>query len=236
MMEIIQTLRPTMPMDCVATVLESRWLTPTIKAIRLRLDQPDFSFLPGQAIWPKFEREGRQFSKIYSMSSSPSNCPEVELCVSRVGWSSAYMQDIPVGGTIAARGPYGLLTLDRLPLRSRLYLAEGSGIAPIKSQLDWLYEAKCPHPLWLVQANPETADQLPYADELETLSQIWPQFHYVPVTQVTPENVVAQLGLDLAQFDVDICAVNRRTIELQHCAIALGACPQRIRFETFHSF
>jgi ferredoxin-NADP reductase len=242
-MEIVQTLRPSPPMDCLATVVESRFLTPTIKSIRLHLNQPEFQFLPGQAIWPKFNRDGKQFSKIYSMSSSPSRCPEVELCVSRVGWSSAHIQDLAVGQTIEARGPYGLLTVDRLPSRPRLYLAEGSGIAPVKSQIDWLHEMNCPHPVWLIQANPETPDQLPYREHWHAFNQSWDKFHYREAIGQSPEMVLkavlAELqaqGMVLADLDVDICAVNQRTLQLQHGAIALGAEPKSIRFETFHSF
>lgn len=223
-------------MDCVATVIESTFITPTIKSVRLRLDQDAFSFLPGQSLWPKFERDGKQFSKIYSIASSPSHCPEVELCVSRVGWSSAFLQDLSVGQTIAARGPYGLLTLKEWPTRPRLYLAEGSGIAPIKSQIDWLYETEFPHPVCLIQSNPETRDRLPYLDHWQTLAERWPQFHYRMAIAQSPEMVLSQQGLDLSEFEIDVCAVNQRPVQLQNAAIALGAIPNQIRFESFHSF
>ncbi|NJO52532.1 MAG: hypothetical protein HC840_27560, partial [Leptolyngbyaceae cyanobacterium RM2_2_4] len=77
-MQSLECLRPSAPMDCTATVLDSRYVTPTIKSIWLQLSNPIFSFLPGQSVWPRFERDGRKFSKIYSIASSPKRSPEVE--------------------------------------------------------------------------------------------------------------------------------------------------------------
>lgn len=235
-MQTIEVLRRSPTADYLAVVLESVFLTPTIKQVRLKLDGNEFCFLPGQSVWPRFEREGRRFSKIYSIASSPSCCPEIELCISRVGWSSAYLQDLPPGATLPLRGPYGLMTLSQLPQRPRLYIAEGSGIAPLKSQIDWLYECDYAHPVWLIQANPETPDQLPYRDHWEELSQRWPGFHYQPATGQAPESVLATLALDLAKVDVEICAVGERTEVLQTIALALGAKPNHLRAEKFFAF
>lgn len=235
-MQSLELLYPSTPTDCAATVLESVALTPTIKSIRLHLDWEGFQFLPGQSVWPKFERDGRQFTKIYSIASSPLQCPEVELCVSRVGWSSAYLQDLRVGETIPVRGPYGLMTLDRLPERPRLYLAEGSGIAPLKSQIDWLHESGFPHPIWLIQANPETADCLPYQAYWRSLSQTWPQFHYQAAIGHSPEIVLAAQALDLARFDIDICAVGDRVDQLRDTVLVLGANSEQVRSEKFVAF
>lgn len=235
-MQSLQELSPSKPMDCVATVLMSRSLTPTIKAIRLRLDRPDFHFLPGQSVWPRFCREGKMFSKIYSIASSPANTPDVELCVSRVGWSSAYLQDLAVGETIAVRGPYGLLTLNQMPHRPRLYIAEGSGIAPLKSHIDWLYQNRYRYPLWLVQSNPETPDCLPYRAEWRSLQQRWTQFHYLEATDYPPERLLAIHALNLQPFDIDICAVGDRAFQIREAVIALGAVPDQIRSESFYAF
>ncbi|GAB4471699.1 MAG: FAD-dependent oxidoreductase [Elainellaceae cyanobacterium] len=223
-------------MDCVATVLSSVALTPTIQAIRLQLDQPDFRFWPGQSVWPRFQRDGKQFSKIYSIASSPSRCPEVELCVSRVGWSSAYLQDLPIGGAIALRGPYGLMTLAHIPDRPRLYIAEGSGIAPLKSQIDWLREQGFDQPVWLVQANPETPDCLPYEADWRSLQQQWPLFHYLPTQPNQIGQTLAQASIDLTAVDVDICAVGDRSAQLQDVAGLLGAKLDQVRSESFYAF
>lgn len=235
-MQSLELLRPSRPMDAVATVLASTFITPTIKSIYLRLDAPSFSFLPGQSVWPKFERQGQQFSKIYSIASSPQHCPEIELCVSRVGWSSAYLQDLAIGQTIAVRGPYGLLTLNQLPSRPRLYLAEGSGIAPLKSQIDWLRDCGHTLPIWLVQANPETPDQLPYDSHWRSLQQEWPAFHYLPVYGPRPENALSTLPLNPAAVDVEICAVGARPAQLQQAVLCWGAKAERIRSESFFAF
>jgi ferredoxin-NADP reductase len=222
-------------MDCSAVVLSSTWLTPTIKSIWIELDRPEFSFLPGQALWPKFERDGRRFSKIYSIASSPSRCPRVELCVSRVGWSSAYLQDLQPGDRIVTRGAYGLLTLDRVPTRPRLYLAEGSGIAPIKSQIDWLFEQETDQPVWLIQSNPETPNQLPYREHWRLLQQRWRSFHYLEAIDRSPAELLIQVPT-LAEFEIDICAVNERMDRLYEAVVMMGAASEWVRSEKFMSF
>ncbi|MBC7973184.1 MAG: hypothetical protein H7Z11_24180 [Verrucomicrobia bacterium] len=235
-MQSLDVLRRSPTADYVATVINSVFLTPTIKAIRLRLDRDEFSFLPGQSVWPKFEREGRKFSKIYSIASSPSACPEIELCVSRVGWSSAAVQDLAIGQLLPLRGPYGLMTLSELPQRPRLYIAEGSGIAPLKSQIDWLHECGYRHPVWLVQANPETPAQLPYQQHWQQLQQTWSAFHYREAIAQCPEAVVAGQQLNLSEFDVVICAVGDRSDQLQETILALGARLDHLRSEKFIAF
>ena len=235
-MQSLDVLRRSPTADYVATVLQSVSLTPTIKAIRLRLDRDGFSFLPGQSVWPKFERDGRTFSKIYSIASSPSSCPEIELCVSRVGWSSALVQDLVVGQSLPLRGPYGLMTLNELPQRPRLYIAEGSGIAPLKSQIDWLHECGYRQPVWLVQANPETPNQLPYQNYWTQLAQNWKHFHYQEAIAQCPTSIVSALQLDLAAFDVVICAVGDRSDQLQEIVLSLGARIDQLRSEKFIAF
>lgn len=235
-MQSLDVLRRSPTADYLATVVNSISLTPTIKAIRLRLDRDEFSFLPGQSVWPKFERDGRKFSKIYSIASSPSFCPEIELCVSRVGWSSAVVQDLEIGQSLPLRGPYGLMTLSELPQRPRLYIAEGSGIAPLKSQIDWLHECGYRQPIWLVQANPETPDQLPYQQYWQQLQQIWHTFHYREAIAQCPESVLAGMSLKLSEWDIVICAVGDRSDQLQETALALGAKSDQLRSEKFIAF
>ncbi|NJL41198.1 MAG: FAD-dependent oxidoreductase [Leptolyngbyaceae cyanobacterium SM1_4_3] len=235
-MQSLECLRPSAPMDCTATVLDSRYVTPTIKSIWLQLSNPIFSFLPGQSVWPRFERDGRKFSKIYSIASSPKRSPEVELCVSRVGWSSAYIQDLVVGETISVRGPYGLMTLNQLPKRPRLYVAEGSGIAPLKSQIDWLRDSGYSQPIWLVLANPETVNCLPYHDYWRSLQQTWRPFHYVEAIHRSPEAVLVAQDLDLSQFEIDICGVGDRVTQICESILAMGANPGQMRSEKFVAF
>lgn len=235
-MQRLEQLRPCQPMDATATILASDWLTPTIKSIWLELDQSNFRFLPGQAIWPQFEREGKRFSKIYSMSSCPSYSPRIELCVSRVGWSSAYLQDLSIGGTIPLRGAYGLLTLDALPQNPRLYIAEGSGIAPVRSHIQWLRHCRFRHPIWLIQANPETTHRLPYQGQWRSLASEWPSFHYIEAIDQSPEQLLPTLDASLGDIDIDICAVDDRVEHIYNALLLNGANPERVRSEKFFAF
>jgi len=146
------------------------------------------------------------------------------------------MQDLEPGDTISVRGPYGMMTLAEIPNRPRLYLAEGSGIAPIKSHIEWLAEQRFSRPVWLIQANPETPDCLPYAEVWRSLQQTWATFHYIEVTNGQPEAVIPKLPLNLGITDIDICAVGDRVSQLQDAVLSLGASWAQIRTEKFVAF
>ena len=242
-MQSLQVLHRSPTADYRATVLKSISLTPTIKAIRLGLESlglegHEFQFFPGQSVWTKFDRDGRTFTKIYSIASSPSHCPEVELCISRVGWSSGLMHELEVGQSLKVRAPYGLMTLTELPDRPRLYIAEGSGIAPLKSQIDWLHESGFRHPVWLIQANPETPDALPYQNYWRSLAQSWSLFNYQEAIAYSPEHWLLDqaTGLKLAEMNVEICGIGDRPEQIQSTVLALGARCDRVRAEKFIAF
>jgi ferredoxin-NADP reductase len=242
-MQSLPVLRRSPTADYRATVLKSISLTPTIKAVRLKLESlglegSEFQFFPGQSVWTKFDRDGRTFTKIYSIASSPSQCPEVELCISRVGWSSGLMHELEVGQSLKVRAPYGLMTLTELPDRPRLYIAEGSGIAPLKSQIDWLYESGFRHPVWLIQANPETPECLPYRSHWRSLARSWPQFYYQEAIAHSPEQGLLDQANSLpwAEISVEICGIGDRPEQIRAMVLALGANCDRVRSEKFIAF
>jgi ferredoxin-NADP reductase len=129
-----------------------------------------------------------------------------------------------------------MMTLNDIPNRPRLYLAEGSGIAPIKSHIEWLAEQRFNRPVWLIQANPETPNCLPYQDVWRSLQQTWVMFHYVEVLNACPESILEQLNFNPANLDVDICAVGDRVDDLRSAVAALGISPTAIRTEKFVAF
>ncbi len=233
------------PDDYRATVLCTMQMTPTIWSIHLGLEGPRvFDFLPGQSIWPRFERDGRTFTKIYSIASSPALCPEVELCISRVGWSSNYMCELKPGDTIDMRGPYGMLTLEQVPESDLVYVAEGSGIAPIKSHIEWLFAQENPPNVWLFYGGADPSE-IAYHALWKDLAAHNLKFRYIPTVQVgageefepgSAEAAVAAFIKRPESLRTDICAVEGRVDEIKQALLAHGFDPALMRVERFCSY
>ena len=143
-----------------------------------------FDFVPGQFISLVAEHDGREITRAYSLASAPRG-NRFDLCLNRVahGFFSNYLCDLKEGGSIRFQGPLGFFTL-RQPLRDSLFIATGTGIAPIRGMLEWLFAQgnderhRC-HEFWLVFGVRHRAG-LYYHEEWEDLARSHPNFHYLP--------------------------------------------------------
>jgi ferredoxin-NADP reductase len=233
------------PADYRANVLCTLQMTPTIWSIYLALEgKASFQFLPGQAVWPRFEREGRIFTKIYSIASTPALVPEIELCISRVGWASNFMCQLKPGDTIELRGPYGMMTLESVPERDVVYVAEGSGIAPIKSHIEWLFAQEDPPNVWLFYGGNDPGE-IAYHALWKDLAAHNLKFRYIPTVRTgageefepgSAEAAVAAFIKRPEALQVDICAVEDRVDEIKRALLEQGFDPAHLRTERFCSY
>jgi propane monooxygenase reductase subunit len=156
-------------------------LTPDIRLLRLRVDQPaDFSFLPGQYVdlWVPGESDAR---RSFSMANLPGD-GRIELMIKCYpgGRFSGLLEDsVAPGHTIRFTGPYGAFHLRR-SRRPILMLAGGSGMAPILAlvrqlaaersdrMVRFFYGARMPEDLF-------------YLDEIATLGRDLADFRFTPV-------------------------------------------------------
>jgi Na+-transporting NADH:ubiquinone oxidoreductase subunit F len=118
-----------------------RDLTHDIKEVRLRLiDPPRMEFIPGQFIQfevPPYELTEDPVYRAYSISSPPSSTGELELEIRYVpnGICTTYVHRVLKGGeAVVINGPYGGFRLSDSG-REAIFIAGGSGMAPIKSIL-----------------------------------------------------------------------------------------------------
>lgn len=147
-----------------------------------------FSFIPGQFISAVAEdRSGKEQIRAYSLASAPKG-NRFELSLNRVegGFFSnrlADLPDLPVGGLIQVYGPNGFFTL-REPLTDGILVATGTGVAPMRSMLQWLFSQDGPDrskgkQIWLVYGT-RFESELYYRDEFEAIAARHSNFHYIP--------------------------------------------------------
>ena len=132
-----------------ARVAVVRQLTHDVRQVDFELiDPPEISFRAGQFI--SFEvpdlRTGRPVTRPYSIASGPNSVGTVSLVLNLVphGPGSTYLFGLKVGDRTTFAGPAGNFYLRDDPTRELLFVATGTGIAPIRSML--LANAERPQP------------------------------------------------------------------------------------------
>lgn len=174
-----------------ARLTHSVALSEFTRHIEFELDAPKFGFVPGQWLSLTHAKpDGEEITRAYSIASPP-NGARFALCLNRVqdGFMSNYLCDLPEGAEISAQGPFGNFIL-RPPLRDTIFIATGTGIAPYRSMLQWLFADPSRHPdkqFWLVFGS-RTQRDIYYHDEFLQLAAAHPNFHYMPTLSRGSDN------------------------------------------------
>lgn len=161
------------------------------KHIEFEVDAPKFGFVPGQWVSLKHAKpDGEEITRAYSIASPPDGA-RFALCLNRVqdGFMSNYLCDLPEGAEISAQGPFGNFIL-RPPLRDTIFIATGTGIAPYRSMLQWLFADPSRHQekqFWLAFGS-RTQRDIYYHDEFLQLAAEHPNFHYMPTLSRGSDN------------------------------------------------
>lgn len=172
-----------------AKILEVSPATPSIHALRLRIDDRGFRFLPGQWVDLSVEIDGTTQTAGYSITTSPLRAGEVELAIKA---SSRH----PVARWIHERARAG----DRVRVSQGqgpfVYLPEmsdnvvliggGVGVTPLLSIFRHVRDAGLPTEAHLVYSVSESREIL-FRDELEAAVRDHPNLHLtLTVTQPDP--------------------------------------------------
>lgn len=164
--------------------LQGRYLQPYPSLLRITVETDDpVEFVAGQYLSVRYQ----DTTRVYSIASSPTR-DEVEFCIRRVPggqMTSELAVDLEIGDTVTLRGPYGDLLLEEPSARDIVFLATGTGVAPFKSMIDYLFETGRdqyegrPRDIWLF-LGAAWRDTLPYREVFESYANQWDNFHFVP--------------------------------------------------------
>ena len=143
-----------------------------------------FQFAPGQFVSIQQPKpDGKVHTRAYSLASAPKSEARFDLCLNRVesGFLSNWLCDLEEGATVQFHGPHGMFTL-RQPHQDSVFIATGTGVAPVRGIVHWLFEQSerhAGHEFWLVYGT-RHEEGLYYADEFRTIEREHSNFHYVP--------------------------------------------------------
>ena len=165
-----------MPIETFTAQVESiKNLTHDVRQLDLRLIEPKtITFKPGQFI--SFEvphpQTGHLVTRAYSIASQPSRSDVITLLFNLVpgGPGSTYLFHLKEGDKTHFKGPAGNFYLREDPGRELLFIASGTGIAPIRSMLLANAERPDPRPATLFWGLRGQRD-LYYQEELAELTR-----------------------------------------------------------------
>jgi len=151
-------------------------------------EMSEFNFEAGQFVsFVADDPIGKSQTRAYSIASAPRR-NEFDICVNRVegGFFSNFLCDLEEGDSIQFHGPHGLFLLRR-PLTDAIFIATGTGIAPMRGFTQALFPDKGlragedltgGREIWLVYGTRYTTE-LYYHHYFEKLSAEHHNFHYI---------------------------------------------------------
>ena len=166
----------------MATVTEVRVASDRVKLFTLEVPTGG-NFKAGQHYDVRLTApDGYQAQRSYSLASSPGDTNLIEIAIELIddGEVSSYFHDsVEPGEMIEVRGPIGgHFTWEPSHTKSSIFVAGGSGIAPIISMLRHRFTVKNNAPALLL-FSVRTEDDILYREELERMSDNDPSLHVV---------------------------------------------------------
>jgi len=143
-----------------------------------------FDFTSGQFVsMVANDANGKQQTRAYSIASAP-RANQFDLCVNRVegGFFSNLLCDLEPEQTVQFHGPHGLFTL-RKPLTDGIFIATGTGVAPMRGFTEWLFpetgeDLSEGRHFWLVYGTRHETE-IYYQKYFEKLAAERQNFHYL---------------------------------------------------------
>ena len=221
-----------------AKVEAVRDLTHDVRQIDVSLtDPPRLDFVAGQFVSFEIDRPGlpTPATRAYSIASPPHEADRVALLLNRVpgGPGSTYLFGLREGDATAFRGPVGSFTL-RENQRDVLFVATGTGIAPIRSMLWSLATRASTRRLTLLWGLRSERD-LYYEDELTILRQQLPNLSATitlsqptggwrgPIGRVSP--LVSDTVTAVSNLEVYLCGNGGMIRDVKDIIRQKGLCP-----------
>ncbi len=154
-----------------ASLVERRDLTPDVASFLVRPDAPGTPYTPGQYATLGLDVGDRVVQRPYSMASPHLAGGAWELHVRRVrgGALTERLWDQPVGARLRLGAPRGRFTPDPADERPRLFVATGTGIAPLVAMIRDDLAAGRRRPTVVVHGVAH-ADELGFRDFLASLA------------------------------------------------------------------
>jgi ferredoxin-NADP reductase len=222
-----------------------------------------FDFQAGQFVsFVALDEKGKQQTRAYSIASAP-RANQFDVCVNRVegGFFSNLLCDLEVGQSLQFHGSHGLFLL-RAPLTDGIFIATGTGVAPMRGFVEHLFpdsgeDRSQGRKFWLVYGTRHESE-LYYEHYFERIAASRPNFFYRKTLSRPHEGwegergyvqeLVEQIAVEHAResaldprpidgsvFDIHayICGLNEMVTANRDCLKRVGWERKQIIFERY---
>jgi NAD(P)H-flavin reductase len=167
----------------IRAILESyEDATPYVRRLFLRIEEPlPFRFQPGQYVSVRIPGSEGPVYRPYSIASGPNPEGSFELCFRHVdgGIASQYLYSCNAGARLEMNGPTGTFALSGTGAPNAFFVATGTGISPIRSMLQFLFQRPFKGTVQLL-FGVRHANEILYRREFEQLQEQHPGFRFLP--------------------------------------------------------
>lgn len=163
-----------------ATLEERKALTPHVYSFIFKCNDILLDFEPGQYVILHIpQADGHPVRRLYSIASPATQKDRIELIVEILenGLASQHLMKMAIGDTITMQGPAGMFTL-RNNDRNVVFLATGTGIAPIKSMILKLVQEEPQKKIYLFWGFP-TFDSMYLYEDFKKMAQQYQQLTFI---------------------------------------------------------
>lgn len=224
-------------------VISKERVTPEISELWLRpRGREPVEYVPGQYVLLE-DRERRIAPRSYSIANAPRTDGLISLLVTRVpgGNTSTWIHErLHEGDEVSLSGPYGTFVADSTATGPALFLAAGSGLAPIRALLDAAVAARGSSRLTLIFSARSEAEVID-RERFATWESQHELFHFIrtltrdtgPPPRGRVPGLLPQLYANLTDHDVFIAGAPGFVLACAAAAEALGAPRERVHTEVF---
>lgn len=227
-----------LPEQYSATVTAKKQLTPKMWWVASQSTVP-LPYIAGQYGSLLLDGQRRPLS-----FATPPEATKIEFLVdvSPNGVCSNFIKDVQPGAIYELLAPYGRFTLPEAISRPMLFVATGSGIAPVRAQIQQALALGTTQNLILLFGNKN--EEFAFLDEEFTaLSTQHPNFKFLPIlSEPTPSwtgrqglvtEAMTQVVEDIAQWDIYVCGNPTMVKDVRAIAEQLGVPKEQVHFEQF---
>ncbi|MEN1928701.1 ferredoxin--NADP reductase [Luteimonas sp. MJ250] len=165
-------------------------LAPTVAHLVLaRDDGQPLDYIPGQFVQVHFSYgDGTATKRSYSLATihdhamGPGECVEIAVSYVVGGAATSLFENLEIGGTVQASGPFGRFCLQPADDNRRyLLVGTGTGVTPYRAMLPLLAQAMAERGVEVVLLfGARSPEELLYGDEFRAFAQAHPGFRFVP--------------------------------------------------------
>lgn len=234
------------PQQCKGKVSEHILINERFQYLHIELREPhELEFQAGQYV--SVEVGGGE-RRSYSIASAPSMKHAVELCVDITpgGKGSEYVKNLRPGSEVSFLAPLGVFIIkpeDLVKEKKLLFVATGTGIAPLRSMiLDLLRDKKDARPLWLYWGLRFVEDMF-WEEEFRQMHEFFTNFHFHLTLSKPPNHwplcsgyVTNCLKNELklgGEWGIYLCGSKEMVIDGSKLITEMGVPKEQVHFEKF---